>query len=120
MDLFDDFGDLNGTQTTDFSELDNTPDLEDVRDDILLGMRTKAIMAKYSITVGEFAFVAAGAVVNRDVPAYALMVGVPARQIAWMSEYGERLDMPLTGNGTANCPHTGDKYSLEDGVCRKA
>ena len=72
------------------------------------------------ITVGEFAFVAAGAVVNRDVPAYALMVGVPARQIAWMSEYGERLDMPLTGNGTANCPHTGDKYSLEDGVCRKA
>jgi UDP-2-acetamido-3-amino-2,3-dideoxy-glucuronate N-acetyltransferase len=68
-------------------------------------------------TIGEYAFVAAGAVVNRDVPAFALMAGVPARQIGWMSRYGERLDLPLTGNAAARCPHTGDRYDLTDGVC---
>ena len=51
------------------------------------------------ITIGEYAFVGAGAVVNKDVPAYALMVGVPARQIGWMSEYGEQLQLPREGNG---------------------
>ena len=64
------------------------------------------------ITVGEYAFVAAGAVVNRDVPAYALMVGVPARQIGWMSQFGERLDLPLSGQGECVCPHTGVRYRL--------
>jgi UDP-2-acetamido-3-amino-2,3-dideoxy-glucuronate N-acetyltransferase len=68
-------------------------------------------------TVGEHAFVAAGAVVNRDVPAFALMAGVPARQIGWMSRYGERLDLPCRGDGAATCPHTGDRYILKDGVC---
>jgi len=66
------------------------------------------------ITIGEFAFVGAGAVVNKDVPPYALMVGVPARQIGWMSEYGEKLDLPLTGNAQATCEHTGKKYQLKD------
>lgn len=69
------------------------------------------------VTIGEYAFVGAGAVVNRDVPAYALMVGVPARQIGWMSRHGEQLDLPLTGSGEAVCPHTGDRYRLRDGVC---
>jgi UDP-2-acetamido-3-amino-2,3-dideoxy-glucuronate N-acetyltransferase len=64
------------------------------------------------VTIGEFAFVAAGAVINRNVPAYALMAGVPARQIGWMSEYGERLELPLTGDGQAKCPHTGRVYQL--------
>ena len=65
-------------------------------------------------TIGEFAFVGAGAVVNKDVPAYALIVGVPARQIGWMSEYGEKLDLPVSGNAQATCEHTGKKYQLKD------
>jgi UDP-2-acetamido-3-amino-2,3-dideoxy-glucuronate N-acetyltransferase len=63
-------------------------------------------------TIGEHAFVGAGSVVNRDVPDFALVVGVPARQVGWMSRYGERLDLPLEGEGTAVCPHTGDEYEL--------
>lgn len=65
------------------------------------------------VTVGEFAFVGAGAVVNKDVPAYALMVGVPARQVGWMSEFGERLPLPVHGYGRATCQHTGAVYVLE-------
>ena len=72
------------------------------------------------VTVGEQAFVGAGSVVNRDVPAFALMVGVPAKQIGWMSRFGERLDLPLAGSGVAICPHTGDRYELQDSVCRLA
>lgn len=64
------------------------------------------------VTIGEFAFIGAGAVINKDVPAYALMVGVPARQIGWMSEYGEQLDLPLSGTAKTQCKHTGDIYEL--------
>ncbi|MFN3724743.1 MAG: acyltransferase [Allosphingosinicella sp.] len=66
-------------------------------------------------TIGEYAFVAAGAVVNRDVKPYALMAGVPARQIGWMSRHGERIELPLTGDGEATCAATGTRYRLEDG-----
>ena len=64
------------------------------------------------VTIGEYAFVGAGAVVNKDVPAYALMVGVPARQIGWMSEFRERLELPLQGAADTTCPHTGVRYVL--------
>lgn len=64
------------------------------------------------ITIGKFAFVGAGAVVNKDVPDYALMVGVPAKQIGWMSEFGERLDLPLQGEAETVCPHTNAIYRL--------
>jgi UDP-2-acetamido-3-amino-2,3-dideoxy-glucuronate N-acetyltransferase len=66
------------------------------------------------VTVGDFAFIGSGAVVNRNVLAYALMVGVPAKQIGWMSEYGEQLDLPLVGNAKTICKHTGQKYHLEN------
>jgi UDP-2-acetamido-3-amino-2,3-dideoxy-glucuronate N-acetyltransferase len=71
------------------------------------------------VTVGEFAFVGAGAVVNKDVPAYALMVGVPAKQIGWMSEFGEQLDLPVTGEAETTCEHTRAVYTLKDGKVTK-
>jgi UDP-2-acetamido-3-amino-2,3-dideoxy-glucuronate N-acetyltransferase len=70
------------------------------------------------VTVGAYAFVGAGAVVNDDVPDYALVVGVPARQIGWMSQHGERLYLPLTGNAESVCAQTGQRYRLQDGQCR--
>ena len=69
-------------------------------------------------TIGEYAFVGAGALINRDVPAFALMVGVPARQVGWMSRFGERLPLPLEGDAEATCPHTGERYRLDGGVVR--
>ena len=66
------------------------------------------------VTIGRHAFVGAGAVVNRDVPDFALMLGVPARQAGWMSRHGERLALPLASETPleAACPHTGDRYRL--------
>lgn len=71
------------------------------------------------VTIGAYAFVGAGAVVNKDIKPYALMVGVPAKQIGWMSEFGEQLDLPLVGDGEALCSHTGAKYILTDGNLSK-
>jgi UDP-2-acetamido-3-amino-2,3-dideoxy-glucuronate N-acetyltransferase len=64
------------------------------------------------VTVGEYAFVGAGGVINKDVKPYALMVGVPARQVGWMSEFGEQLNLPLDGQAQAVCQHSGDLYIL--------
>ena len=64
-------------------------------------------------TIGRYAFIGAGAVITKDVPDFALMAGVPARQTGWMSSYGERINLPLHGQGQARCPHTGDLYILQ-------
>ena len=66
------------------------------------------------ITIGKFSFIGAGAVVNKDVPDYALVVGVPAKQIGWMSEFGEQLDLPLEGNYETVCQNSDDTYILSD------
>lgn len=71
------------------------------------------------VVIGEYAFVGAGAVINKHVPAYALMVGVPARQIGWMSEFGEQLELPVQGTGQVACAHTGAIYVLNDNRLRK-
>ncbi len=66
------------------------------------------------VKIGQFSFIGAGAVVNKDVKPYALMVGVPSKQIGWMSEYGEQVPLPLSGKGSYKCPHTGKEYHLND------
>lgn len=71
------------------------------------------------VKIGQYAFIAAGAVINKDVKPYALMVGVPANQIGWMSEYGERLNLPLSGNANAICATTGAHYVLVGGYLSK-
>ena len=65
-------------------------------------------------TIGRYAFVGAGAVVNKKVKDYALVVGVPSKQIGWMSENGDRLDLPVCGNGVASCPGSNVQYELKN------
>jgi len=67
--------------------------------------------------IGQYAFIAAGAVVTKEVPAYALMMGAPARQAGWMSEYGHRLH--FGGDGRAQCPESREWYVLDAGQVRK-
>ena len=67
------------------------------------------------LVLGGFSFIGAGAVVNRSVPNYALMVGVPAKQVGWISEFGERLKLPMSGDGETTCLRTGTKYVLKNG-----
>lgn len=71
------------------------------------------------VTLGEFAFVGAGAVINRDVKPFALMVGVPAKHIGWMSEFGEQIPLPIKGQGQYKCPHTGQLYVLDGEYLKK-
>lgn len=87
-----------------------------VRRGVTLGANSTIVCG---VTIGEYAFVGAGAVVTNDVPDYALMVGNPAKQIGWMSRYGERLDLPLSGEGTASCPATGEQYRLKNSCCQR-
>jgi len=64
------------------------------------------------VTIGEYALIGSGAVINKDVKPYALMVGIPAKQIGWMSEFGERLELPLKGQQEVVCEQTGAVYKL--------
>lgn len=64
------------------------------------------------VEIGAFAFIGAGAVITTNVKPYALMVGVPGKQIGWMSEFGEQLELPLKGSASCVCKHTGDIYQL--------
>lgn len=67
--------------------------------------------------IGRYAFIGAGAVVTKHVPDYALVVGNPARQIGWMSEYGHRLN--FDENGMAQCPESGDRYTLNENTVKR-
>ena len=66
------------------------------------------------VDIGEYAFVAAGAVITKNVKPYALMAGVPAKQIGWVSQYGEQIPLPLAGEGEYICPYTDQRYQLND------
>ncbi len=66
------------------------------------------------VTLGKYSFIAAGAVVNKDVKPFALMAGVPAKQIGWMSRFGEKLPLDVNGQGDWKCLHTGDIYKLKN------
>ena len=72
------------------------------------------------VTLGEYSFIAAGAVVTKDVKPYALIAGVPGKQIGWMSSFGEQLNLPLQGNSEAFCPNERAKYILKDSNVYKA
>lgn len=65
------------------------------------------------VNIGKFAFIGAGAVISKDVPDYALMIGLPGKQVGWISEYGEKLDLPVTGNAKAKCKYTNKLYELK-------
>ncbi len=81
-----------------------------IEDGVTLGANSTIICG---IEIGEYAFIGAGSVVNKNVKPYALMVGVPAKQIGWMSAFGERIKIPLKGDRKYTCPNTGDSYSLK-------
>ncbi|MEK9571953.1 MAG: acyltransferase [Paracoccaceae bacterium] len=70
------------------------------------------------VTIGEFAFIGAGAVINKDVKPYALMVGVPAQQVGWMGQYGEKLNLPVEGEAQTICPYTQQRYQLKNGYVK--
>jgi len=65
-------------------------------------------------TIGEYAFIGAGSVITTNVKPFALMTGIPARQTGWMSKFGEKLDLPLTGDAQTRCPNTNELYQLNN------
>ena len=82
-----------------------------VRQGVTIGANATIVCG---VEIGRHSFIAAGAVVTKDVPDFALIGGVPGKQIGWMSAFGEQLD--FAEDGTARCPHTGESYQLKDGA----
>lgn len=80
-----------------------------VRKGVTIGANATIICG---VELGEHCFIAAGAVVNKNVKPFALMAGVPAKQIGWMSKFGEQIKLPLTGEGRYVCPSTKEEYTL--------
>ena len=66
------------------------------------------------VIIGEFSFIAAGAVVTKNVKPYALIAGIPGKQIGWISQYGEKIPLPIVGFGEYICKNTGQKYILKN------
>ncbi len=71
------------------------------------------------ITIGQYAMIGAGALVNKNVPDYALVVGVPSKIIGWVSEKGSRLDLPVNGKAVGFCDIDNSKYMLQDNIVKK-
>lgn len=86
-----------------------------VRKGVTIGANATIICG---VELGEHSFIAAGAVVTGDTPAFALVKGNPAQQVGWMSRFGERIPLPLDGDGDFTCPQTGVKYTLKNGEMR--
>ena len=82
-----------------------------VKEGVTLGANCTIVCG---VTINKYAFIGAGALINKDVKQFALMAGVPAKQIGWMSRYGERIDLPLIGEGEWKCKKTGSFYILKD------
>ncbi len=71
------------------------------------------------IEIGRFSFIAAGSVVTKDTLPFSLMMGVPARHVGWMSAYGNRIDLPIKGNGDWTCPSSNEQYQLIQGKIKQ-
>ena len=86
-----------------------------VKKGVTLGANSTVICG---VTIDKYAFIGAGAVVSKDIPCYAIMTGVPAKQVGWMSEIGEKIPLPLEGEGKYICPHTGQTYWLKNSALK--
>ena len=106
MDLFPEEAAAACLQTADPGDWPVAPDWQRVVSQFFEGAEGQTLLAFLKRRIG------AGAVVNKDVKPYALMVGVPAKQVGWMSEYGEQIPLPIQGDGQYTCPHTGQLYNL--------
>ncbi|PIP88503.1 MAG: N-acetyltransferase [Bdellovibrionales bacterium CG12_big_fil_rev_8_21_14_0_65_38_15] len=86
-----------------------------VRQGVTIGANATIVCG---VELGAYSFIAAGAVVNKNTKPFSLVAGVPAKQIGWMSKYGEQIKLPLEGFGEYVCPNTGECYVLENDLIK--